>query len=352
MHRKIWFTNAMNKAGKIIQITPRHAIEGGEIAIECEGLALSADADFACYVGGVAARLTAASPTRILAVVPENENGGKVEVYLECDGEQSESVTILIGRKMAEDMHIVANPAIDPKDDSIILTRSGSRGQELPATLYRLETDGFLDELPAEITNPTGLAFDPAGELYVTNRNDGEVCHIERGTEAVTFAGDIGVATGLAFDKAGVMYVGDRSGTIYRISEFGTPETFAELEPSVSAYHIAFGPDGRLYVTAPGLASYDTVHAIDADGSVQKHFRGFGRPQGLAFDKDGNLYLAACYRGKHGIVRIDAAVSGAETIVAGMNLVGLCFSRKGEMIVATNDSIYSLPLGIYGTLLN
>jgi sugar lactone lactonase YvrE len=342
----------MNKAGKILTIDPPYAIEGGEIAIECQGFMLNSEGNFACYIGGVAARLTGASSTRVLAIVPENENGGKVEVYLESDGERSEPSTLLVGRKLVEDMHIVANPAIDPKDDSLILTRSGSRGQELPATLYRLETDGFLDELPAEITNPTGLAFDPAGELYVTNRNDGEVCHIERGTEAVTFASDLGVATGLAFDNAGAMYVGDRSGTIYRISEFGTPETFAVLEPSVSAYHMAFGADGRLYVTAPGLASYDTVHAIDADGRSEKYFRGFGRPQGLAFDKDGGLYLAACYRGRHGIVRVDVAGSGAQTVVAGMNLVGLCFNRKGDMLVATNDAVYSLPLGITGTLLN
>lgn len=342
----------MNKAGKILSIDPPYAIEGGEIAIECEGFTLNPDGNFACYVAGSPARLTGASPTRILAVVPENENGGKVEVVLESGDDRSEAATILIGRKLVEDMHIVANPAIDPKDDSILLTRSGSRGQELPATLYRLETDGFLDELPAEITNPTGLAFDPAGELYVTNRNDGEVCHIERGTEAVAFARNLGVATGLVFDKAGVMYVGDRSGTIYRISEFGVPESFASLEPSVSAYHMAFGPDGRLFVTAPGLASYDTIHVVDAEGQIEKYFRGFGRPQGIAFDRAGNLYLAACYRGTHGIVKIDPAGSTAQTIVAGMNFVGLCFSRKGEMLIATNDAVYSLPLGITGTLLN
>lgn len=342
----------MNKAGKILTIDPPYAIEGGEIAIECEGFTLNREGDFACYIGGKQARLTAASPTRVLAVIPENENGGRAEIYLESETERSEPASVLIGKKLVEDMHIVANPAIDPRDDSILLTRSGSRGQELPATLYRLETDGFLDELPAEITNPTGIAFDAAGELYVTNRNDGEVCRIEAGNEAVTFAGGLGVATGLAFDATGTMYVGDRSGTIYRVSEFGTPDVFATVEPSVSAYHIAFGADGKLYVTAPGLASYDPIQVIDQSGTVEKYFRGFGRPQGLAFDREGNLYLAACYRGRHGIVKVDSAGAGAETVVAGMNLVGLCFSRQGEMIVATNDAIYSLNLGIFGILLD
>jgi len=42
----------------------------------------------------------------------------------------------------------------------------------------------------------------------------------------------------------------------------------------------------------------------------------------------------------------------AEIVVAGMNLVGLAFSAKGEMVVATNEAVYSLPLGIFGTLLD
>ena len=79
--------------------------------------------------------------------------------------------------------------------------------------------------------------------------------------------------------------------------------------------------------------------------------RGLGRPQGLAFDREGNLYVAACHKGRHGIVRIDDITQTIEQFVAGNNLVGLCFSRNGEMVVATNDSAYSLNLGIYGTLL-
>ena len=147
------------------------------------------------------------------------------------------------------------------------------------------------------------------------------------------------------------MFVGDRSGTIYRLTEAALQTHFATLEPSVAAYHMAFGPDGRLYVTAPGLASFDAVYAIDTDGEVEHFFRGLGRPQGLAFDNEGNLYVAACYRGKHGIVRISADGESAEMFVSGNNVVGLCFTKNGEMVVATADAVYSLNVGIYGTLL-
>lgn len=341
----------MNKAGRIKSVFPGYAIPGGQISVECEAFEVDHQNGFGCYIGGERCRLVAASASRILAIVPEGIASENTQLHLESGGDQSESVPIVIGRLIAEDMHIVANPAVDPNDDSIIVTRSGSRGQELDATLYRVEPDGYVDELPVQIMNPTGVAFDQRGQLFATNRNNGVVYRIERGEAAFEFATGLGIATGLAFDREGVMYVGDRSGTIYRVHEFANVETFAVLEPSVSAYHLAFGPDDRLYATAPGLASHDSILAIDQEGLVERYFRGFGRPQGLAFDDEGNLYVVACYKGRHGIVRIGADGKSAETILAGTSLVGVCFTRKGELIAATNGNVYSLPVGIRGTLL-
>jgi sugar lactone lactonase YvrE len=341
----------MNKAGRIVSIVPPYAIPGGEILIECENFEINGHEGYGVYFDGQKARLVGASSKRILAMVPEGFDSTDVEVYLESGGERSEPASLVVGKKLADDFHIVANPAVDPKDDSLVLTRSGSRGQHLPVTLFRLGADGFVEELAADVLNPTGIAFDSTGTFYVTNRADGEVSRIERDEEIVTFSTNLGVATGLAFDGEGVMYVGDRSGTIYRVSTFGNAEAFATLEPSVSAYHIAFGPDGRLYVTAPGLSSFDAVYAIDRSGFDSKFFRGLGRPQGLAFDRAGNLYVSACYQSRRGIVKISADGQKAEIFVAGSNVIGLCFTRKGEMIVATNEAVFSLPLGIHGTLL-
>jgi len=341
----------MNKAGKITSISPAFAVAGGEIAVECVGFQGDIDGEQGCFVDGVSCRITAASPRRILATMPEDVFGS-VHVHLESGSDRSDAFEMTVGENLTGEMHFVANPAVDPKDDSIVMTRSGSRGQTLPFTLYRLEKDGYVDEMPAEIMNPTGIAFAPDGSLYVTNRAEGEVCRIDRGEDVLPYATGLGVATGLAFDDDGVMYVGDRSGTIYRVPEFGTVERFASLEPSVSAYHIAFGPDGKLYVSTPGLASHDSIHAVDEEGNVENYIRGFGRPQGLAFDTDGNLFVAACYKGKHGIVRIAAGTKEIEMFAAGNNIVGLCFTRAGELIVATNDSIYSLAVGIRGTLLD
>ncbi len=341
----------MGNQVRIIGVEPAHAIPGGEIAITCEGFRIAPGTPDGIYIEGMQCRLVAASTTRILAVVPDEIAGEKAFIHLESFGAVSNTHEITVGRKMIEDMHIVANPAVDPSDDALILTRSGGRGQHLPVTLFRLEPDGYLDEMPEPILNPTGIAFGRDGQMFVTNRAQGEVYSVGRDGTSTVYATGLGIATGIAFDAEGLMYVGDRSGTVFRIRDFAEVETFTVMEPSVAAYHMAFGADGRLFMTSPGLASHDAVHVVDKEGFDEKFFRGLGRPQGLAFDKAGNLYVAGCYAGHHGIVRISTDGSTVEQFVAGNNMVGLCFTRKGDMIVATNDSVYSIPCGIEGTLL-
>ena len=115
----------------------------------------------------------------------------------------------------------------------------------------------------------------------------------------------MGVATGIAFDDEENLYVGDRSGTIFKISRERQIYVFATLEPSIAAYHLAFGPDEYLYVTGPTTSSFDSVYRISPAGDVEVFYRGLGRPQGLAFDVDGNLYVAASLGGRRGVVRIN-----------------------------------------------
>src|SRR5258707_3358192 len=131
------------------------------------------------------------------------------------------------------------------------------------------------------------------------------------------------------------MFVGDRSGAIYRLNEIGEAKPWAQLEPSVSAFHLAFGPDDALYVTGPTVTSFDCVWRINADGDVDTFSKGLGRPQGLAFDTAGNLYVAASLRGRRGIVRISPDAQDAEVVVAGVNLIGLAFSSASEMAVVS-----------------
>ncbi len=342
----------MKSLKKINEINPRFAIPGGEVFIECVGLELAELGEPIVRFNEKEAHLVAASPTRLIVLVPEVS--GTVKVTVENEGETIGEVEYEIGNFGTNGLHMVGNPAIDPKDNSVYLTQSGGRGQELENTMYKLDSLGSLEELPLEIKNPTGLVFDNRGKLLVSNRADGEVYQVNHSDEFIPIATDMGVATGLAVNEKGDLFVGDRSGSIYKVDmgALGSSETWAILEPSVSAYHMAFGPDGDLYVTAPGLSSFDCVYRIDEFGVDEIFYKGLGRPQGLAFDVDGNLYVAACLRGRHGVVKIDSKGESADLIIAGYEIVGLCFDRGGNLLIASRDSLYAVPLGKQGVLLS
>ena len=345
----------MSSRAHIDRVDPPAGISGGEVSIEFANLSPGEGKTLSVEFDGSPAHVSVATHKRALVLVPKFDGGGDCDVSL-SRGEDRKPVgkpaPFLAGKKLAGGIHPVTNPAFDRSDGSLFVTRSGSRGEHIPVSLFRIGPDESVNEFSGEIANPTSIAFDKNGRMFVTSRLEGTVYRVTPLKEVVEFASDLGIATGLAFNGDGEMFVGDRSGTIYRVNEIGEARAWATLEPSVSAYHLAFGPDGFLYATGPTVCSFDEITRFNEDGEPSIFFRGLGRPQGLAFDRDGNLYVAASLRGRRGIVRISRDGGKAEIVVAGMNLVGLAFGANGEMAVATNDSVYSLPLGIHGTLLD
>ena len=115
--------------------------------------------------------------------------------------EPSEPGYLTVGKKLAGDLHPVANPAFDPDDGALFVTRSGSRGEELPVTLFRIDISGDVSEYSGDIPNPTGIAFSPDGQMFVSSRLEGVVYKINPFKEAVPFARNLGVASGIAFDQ-------------------------------------------------------------------------------------------------------------------------------------------------------
>ena len=195
--------------------------------------------------------------------------------------------------------------------------------------------------------NPTGLALGRDGALYISSRMEGIIYRVTPDGKGSVYAEGMGVATGIAFDEEENLYVGDRTGTIFKINRSQQISVFATLEQSVAAYHLAFGPQGSLYVTGPTMSSFDHVFRILPAGEITSFYRGLGRPQGLAFDAEGNLYVAASLKGRRGIVRFTPDAK-AELAVSGDSIVGLAFTHRGSMIVATKGSLVDLMVGIEG----
>ena len=133
----------------------------------------------------------------------------------------------------------MANPVFD-REGRLYVTLSGSRGEKVPVSVYRIVIDGDVEPYSGEILNPTGLAWGPDDCLYVSSREDGTVYRIGANRDVEVYADELGTATGIAFDPEGILYVGDRRGTIFRIEPNGEPRSFCRLDPSVAAYHLAF----------------------------------------------------------------------------------------------------------------
>jgi len=329
-----------NGAPHIESVTPSAALTGGEVRIIGSGLRPSQLARPKVKFGDFEGSVIVSSDGFLVTRVPEGATSGPVVVA--TDGHISNSQTLRVAVSIAENLHPVTNPALDG-EGNIYVTFSGSRGQKVPVSIFKIDTNYNVKPLATEMMNPTAIAFDRQGQMYVSSRFDGAVYRVASNGTMTTYAEGMGVATGIAFDREGSLYVGDRNGTIFKIAPDQQVFVFATLELSVSAYHLAFSPQGDLYVTGPN----DRVFKIDPSGTVSTFLKGLGRPQGLAFDADGNVYVAASLGGTRGIVKITPDAK-AKLEVAGQGLVGLAFAPGRSVILATTSAVHHLSWNIQG----
>lgn len=328
----------------IMEVVPRAAIPGGEISIQGSGLTANGRPRPSVRFGDLPASLLMSSPNRLVVRVPDGVVSG--ELTVDTGAAVSSPAAVSVGVSLAENLHPVANPALDAAGN-VFTTFSGSRGQKTPVSVYKIEKDRTVRTFLSDIMNPTGLAFDRAGLLYVSSRMEGAIYQVTPQGQRMIYAEGMGIATGIAFDKQSNLYVGDRSGTIFRINPDRQIFVFATLEPSVAAYHLAFGPDGCLYVAGPTTSSFDHVYRVSPSGEVSSFYRGLGRPQGLAFDAEGNLYAAASLGGRRGVVRISPD-SKADLMVSGQGIVGLAFTSRRSVMLTSTTSLFELLADIEG----
>ena len=318
-------------------------MEGGRVTIHGSGFPIDNPRLPDVTVGDAPARTVYASASRIAVVVPAGLDGGRTNVRV--SGVPGETALLEVGATLATGLHQVDNPAFD-RDGNLYVTYSGTRGQDVPVSIFRVTANGRRESYVSGIVNPTSMTFDAAGQLYVSSRFEGSIYRVFPNGTHEPYASDLGIACGLAFDRNGVLYVGDRSGTLFAVEPDRTVRTIATLPASVAAYHLAVGPDDCVYVSGPTLGPYDHVYRVDpASGAIDRMYSGFGRPQGIAFDSQGMLYVVEALAGSNGLYRVRTDGT-AELVVAGLSLVGVAFNPNGGMVVASNDTVYKLDVPI------
>jgi sugar lactone lactonase YvrE len=201
----------------------------------------------------------------------------------------------------------------------------------------------------ARFFEPAGLAFDSTGHLFVADAGNATIRKISPLLDVSTLAGRVspgtteGAATsarfgrpsGVARDGDGNVYVADTlNHTIRKITPAGVVSTFAGLAGELGQTNgngsnarfvfpagVAADPMGNVYVAEP---SPSTIRKITPSGDVSTlatlYFSNIpggtpvaARPEGLAVDSSGTIYVAGT--GIHTIIKITP--SGAASTFAG-----------------------------------
>ncbi|QHS51878.1 gluconolaconase [Edaphobacter sp. 12200R-103] len=338
------FHSSSADAPQLNRIRPPAAMPGGEVELQGRSLEPVGGRLPHASIGDIFSPVILSRPNRAVVQVPDGSITG--DLVFHRNGENSNPLLVRVAVPMAENVHPVSNPVVD-SNGQVFTTLSGTRGQAMPVSIFRIQRDFQMVPFVRDLMNPSGMAFGRDGYLYASSRAEGTVYRISPDGAMTTYAEGMGVATGIAFDRDDNLYVGDRSGTIFKINPDREIFVFATLEPSIAAYHLAFNAAGILLVTGPTTSSNQSIQAIDPDGNISIFFQGLGRAQGMAFDMDDNLYVVASYRGQRGVFRITPSKE-VSFAISGNNLVGLTFVEDGCAVLATKDALYHVALDIEG----
>ena len=94
--------------------------------------------------------------------------------------------------------------------------------------IYEFTPSGAQSTFASGLNQPSGLAFDSAGNLFETDYGSGNIYEFTPSGVQSTFASGLNGPQGLAFDSAGNLFETDSgSGNIYEFTPGGAQSTFA-----------------------------------------------------------------------------------------------------------------------------
>ena len=238
-----------------------------------------------------------------------------------------------------------------------------SRGAD-PCQILRTRASGGPVVVVGNIAapcNPTGLAFDANGDLFIAD--SGRIVTLRPSAAqpptATVFATDVPGANGVAFDRRGKLWVSDGAtaqGRVWRIGSDRVPTEVFRVQPMANDVNLVDGvggvgrdprglPPGTITITPTGRAAANTAGSQHLVAN------------GLAFDRHGMLFVGDTARGAIWRVALDhrgrvKSPTGCDTTFTANTLCldnvlpahpflegvdGIALDRDGNIVAAVNE---------------
>lgn len=203
----------------------------------------------------------------------------------------------------------------------------------------RVTPDGTVSVLATGIPSPQGAAFDGFGELLVTS-GDGNVYKVSSTGVATAFITALNSPVAVTTSPDGNIWVADDGGgMLRRYDAFGALQESFDVASAGGAAFLAFSPAGELHFSNGGDAVFKLI-----GGQPQPFIQAPPFLEALAFDVDGNLYVANGFMGE--VILYAADGSAVDDPFAISNLGGpinLAFGR--DVDGTTNARLFAANLG-------
>src|ERR1700730_17817814 len=159
----------VNGKPHIEAVAPSFALPGGEVRIIGKSLRPPELRRPSVLFGEIEGTVLISSDDFVVVRVPEGAESGRVVVG--TNGHVSNAHSIKVAALFADNLHSVTNPALD-REGNLYVTFSGSRGQKVPVSIFKIDTNYNVKPFLSEMMNATSIAFDREGQMYVSSRHD------------------------------------------------------------------------------------------------------------------------------------------------------------------------------------
>jgi gluconolactonase len=161
--------------------------------------------------------------------------------------------------------------------------------------------EGELAPLVGGYDSPEGPAFAPDGALFFVNWLSSSIVRLPVGGRAEEWFNTGGIPAGLAFHRDGSLYVADEGDAIHGVTRIDRSRESRLVvsqhvgRPLNGANDLVFDADGVLYFSDPWRSSLDNpiggFYRLFPDGQIEQLDSGLAFPNGVAVDAS-YVYLA------------------------------------------------------------